>query len=175
MKRNHRIIILAAALVLLAVAAPAATDDPEIKVIEGEIVAVDPASQAQDGQTWNEATVRTRNGEQARLRLHQTGADPLPCEVGDQVRARVMAGGPQDGAYLVRNMRNRRTRENVQVRDSAGNMIQARSRVQQRNQDGSGDGQQRQIRTRARVHEPGTCGGDCGARGGRGGGHRGGR
>jgi hypothetical protein len=166
-------IALRVALIVLLVSGLSglASAGEKTRTMTGEVVGVQQGAPSPDGGPWNEVTLQLRNGEQARLRLGPAGETGVACQVGDQVRARVMAGEPRDGAYDVRGLRNRATGEHVQFRDAQGNLVQTRTRTRTGSQAGTGQ----QVRTRARVQDPGAGGCTSGSGAGGGGGRRGGR
>lgn len=139
-------------------------------VIVGEVVEVHENAVTSDGRSWDEVTVVDEEMQRIRLRLGPAGSAPGACQVGDTIRVRLMAQEPQEGAYLARNMRNRRTRTMTQYRDAEGELVQTRSQVRQQARDGSCDGTARQEQIRERVHQrTGRSGGGAGGNGGRGG------
>ncbi len=171
MRPNHRFLApLVAALFLAAGAATAGNDSPPTTA-KGEVIAVHQQIRTANGGTFTELTLRTRQQQEMRLRLGPEAAAAYGVAVGDAIRVRLMAGGPQDGAYLVRTMKNQRTGQLDTLRTLDGDLLQTRD--QKRLRDGTGDGTPDRIRQRDRVHEPGTGGGNGGGR--RGGGGRGAR
>lgn len=140
------VLAVLAAAALAAGAAVAATDQPSM--IEGEVVAVHREVAAGDGQKYTEVTVQTRAREQMRLRLGPSGDEPPGVQAGHRIRARLVEGGPQDGAYQVRKMKNQDTATTTKYRKGDGTPIQSRDRIRAR--DGSCTSGSDSIRNRNR-------------------------
>jgi hypothetical protein len=136
------------------------------RVVNGEVLELQQGVSDSDGRMWDEAIVQGNDGRQYRLRLQQTGDGPALCSAGDRIRARIMTGDPEDGAYLARNMFNHTSGEMFRVRDSGGNTVRLADRTRERKRDGSCAGDAVRARSRERVHSPGTGGGGSGGRGG---------
>lgn len=101
---------------------------------------------------YSEITVRTQNREELRLRLGPASDGAPLCAVGDRVRARLVAGGPADGAFLARRMQNRSTGAEVRYRHRDGTLLAEQTRLRAR--DGSGDGVPDRARDRDRASRP---------------------
>jgi len=175
--------VLAIALVLGLAPATFADD------VEGQVVQVQERVRTENGGELQQITVRTRQGTEMQLRLGAAGSCPDCVRVGDQIRARTMAGAQAGQAQEVRRMRVERTRSEYGFRRRSGDLLASpvpgngagdRDRDRTRARDGSGDGvpDRDRLRTRDRIHDPavaGRCaagapGGGRGGRGGRGGG-----
>jgi hypothetical protein len=169
-----RAIRSSAALVglLAALTIPCTAAAEPLEEVRGEVVEV--LQQTRNGGEFDALRIRTRQGEEMRLLLGDAGS-AAGLQAGDRVRARLMAGDPWDQGYPVRSMRVRRTGQTLQFRDASGNPVRDRSHVRDRSRDGSGSGSSWQLRSRSRMHEPGTGACPRGATGRAGGGGRGGR
>ena len=95
--------------------------------IRGEIVEVGRYAATDGSSEFDRVTVRTREGETRELLLGEPGSCPDCVMPGDQVRARLMTGGPMDGPRQVRHMRVHRTGEDLTFRDRTGAMVQTRA------------------------------------------------
>jgi hypothetical protein len=160
--------LLAALLATLPVWAQAS-----IEKVQGEVIQVQQQQQTRNQGEFDQIMIRTRQGEELRLRLGAAGQCGDCVRVGDQIRARVMAGsGGQPGQ--VQSMKVRRNGELFAYQNQAGQLLQTRQRLR----DGSGSGQPARDRQQARIHDPGSAncrGGGGGAGRGNGGGGGGGR
>lgn len=148
------------ALAALILTAPAWAQE-SYKRVQGEVIQVQQQQQTQNRDEFDHLTIRTRQGEEMRLRLGQAGQCTDCVQVGDQIRARVMQGaGGQAGQ--IQSMKVRRNGDLRAYKNQGGQMVG----TQQRLRDGSGAGHQR-------GNNQGTGNGNC--RGdGQGGGNRGG-
>jgi hypothetical protein len=158
MKISKRIVPVLAMMLLIPAVTGAGDDDAS--TIQGEVAQVHENVRTRNGGEFDELTVRTRQGEQMRLRLGRAGGCPDCVRAGDRVRARVMANGPDDGALDVREMKVRRTGETHRFRDESGGLVQTHQRSRTRTGSAAG-----------------SCprnGSGTGAGGHGGGGHRGG-
>lgn len=134
----------------------------DYKRVRGEVIQVQQQQQTQNQDEFDHLLIRTRQGEQMRLRLGKAGHCDDCVQVGDQIRARVMQGS--DGqAGQIQSMKVKRNGEMHGYRNQGGQMVG----TQQRLRDGSGAGHQR-------GNNQGTGSGNCRG-GGQGGGNRGGR
>ena len=156
------IVILMVAGAITAIAA-----DGEPVDVKGEVVQLQlqQRQQLQAAGEFDHVMIQARNGEQMRVRLGAAGSTAGMVVEGDQVRLRLMAGGPVDGAYQARTMRVRRTGETCEFRNEAGEMLQTRIRTRTRLQDGTGTGAM--TRTRSGQGSGGGGRGRGGAAGGR--------
>ena len=166
MKQISRNIVLAALTCLIATVP--AWAQQSYKKVQGEVIQVQQQQQTQNQDQFDHLMIRTRQGEEMRLRLGAAGQCGDCVQVGDQIRARVMQGsGGQAGQ--VQSMKVKRNGEMFAYKNQGGQMVG----VQQRLRDGSGAGQQR-------GNNQGTGNGNCpggqrgGNRGGGGGGGNGG-
>lgn len=126
--------------------------------VEGEVIQVQlqQETQTRNQAEFNELRIRTREGQELRLRLGTGPCAGCP-QVGERVRARLMRQmEPRDEFCEVRAFRNQTTRERFRLRDRSGNLVTTRhsGRLAQ----GKGPGNQKGA-----------------ARRGAGGGHHGGR
>lgn len=153
----------------LAVVSVSLAADDAVK-IRGEVVGVQRGGPAQGGGEPDRITVRTRDGETRCLLLGEAGSCPGCVEVGDRVRARVMAGEPVGAPLRVRTMRVRRTGESLTFRNEAGELVRTRDRRQE--QSGTDPADAGRVRQQHRGQEPGARGGSGRGRGGAGGGRR---
>jgi uncharacterized membrane protein YgcG len=118
--------------------------------VRGQVVEVREHVATASAGAATEIRVRTRDQESVWLRLGTPESMHGKFQVGDRVRARYVKG---DGAALVTDVRNGSTGERLRLRDRDCTSV---------------DGPDR-LRTRDRIHEPGTGGGNGG--GGRQGGN----
>lgn len=134
----------------------------EYKKVRGEVIQVRQQQQTQNQDDFDHLMIRTRQGEEMRLRLGQAGKCVDCVQVGDQIRARVKQGaGGQAGQ--IQSMKVKRDGKMYGYKNQGGQMVG----IQQRLRDGSGAGHQR-------GNNQGTGNGNCQG-GGQGGGNRGGR
>ena len=153
-------------ILMVAGAITAFAADGEPVEVKGEVVQLQlqQRQQLQAAGEFDHVMIQTRSGERMRVRLGAAGSTEGMVVQGDQVRMRLMAGGPVDGAYQARSMQVRRTGETCEFRNEAGEMLQTRTRLQ----DGTGAGSM----TRTRSGQGSAAG--SGNRGSCGGGRRGG-
>jgi len=160
---------LAVLLAIIAVSSAIAGDAPT--KIKGEVIQVMQHAGTGNAGELDSVMIRTRQGEQKRLLLGQSGTCEGCVQVGDQIRAQLSAGGSTDGGYQVQTMKVRRTGESLQYRNDAGELLQTQTRSRNQSRDGSAAATQNRAQDRDR--EPGTGGGHSGANHG-GGSHHGG-
>lgn len=176
MKTTRLAIAIALLLAIGAGSAVLAEDAPSPRKIKGEVIQVMQQTRTGTGNAgeFDSVMIRTRQGEQMRLVLGEAGSSQGQIQAGDQVRARLSAGGPTEDGHRVQTMNVRRTGESFQYRDASGEMLQ--TQIRSRGQNGSGAATQSQTRTRDRTHQPGTgnSGANCRGGGGGGGGNSGG-
>ena len=133
--------------------------------VRGEVIQLQQQQQTQNQDDFDHLMIRTRQGEEMRLRLGQAGQCADCVRVGDQIRARVMQGaGNQAGQ--IQSMKVKRNGQMYGYKNEGGQRVG----TQQRLRDGSGAGHQR-------GNNKGTGNGNCqggGQRGGNRGGGRGG-
>jgi hypothetical protein len=127
-------------------AAPAGLAQESPNKVKGEVTQVMQHVRDSDGGTLDAVMVRTRQGEQHRLLLGESGSCDGCVQVGDRVQMRLMDGGSSGEAHQVCSMRVKRTGESIQFRDDNGSLVGAQSRVQLRDGSGGGSGQQHQHR-----------------------------
>jgi len=157
--KTTTLIVLAALYTTLAATARADTQK-----VRGEVIQVQQQQQTQNRDEFDHLMIRTRQGEEMRLRLGQAGQCGDCIRVGDQIRARVMQGpGGQSGQ--IQSMKVRRNGDLRAYKNQSGQLLQTRQRIS----DGSGSGQPARDRQQARIQDPGSA--NC--RGGRGGAGRG--
>jgi hypothetical protein len=132
------------------------------KKVQGEVIQFQQQQQTRNQDEFDHLMIRTRQGEEMRLRLGQAGQCADCVQVGDQIRARVMQGsGGQAGQ--IQSMKVKRDGQMYGYKNQGGQMVE----TQQRLRDGSGAGRQR-------GNNQGTGNGNCQGSG-QGGGNRGGR
>jgi hypothetical protein len=169
-------IVLGLAAVCLIAQPTAALAEEDGTQLKGEIVQVQKQVRTQGGGEYDQLTIRTRQGEQMRLRLHLP-ADCDGCvQNGDRVRVRLMSGGAEEGAHMVREMKVRRTGASYQFQGEANGVNGSGQRLGTQTRSG-GDGAKgsgERVRTQTRTGSAsgsGTCtrtrsGGTGGQRGG---------
>jgi hypothetical protein len=111
--------------------------------VEGEVIQIQLQQETRtlNQGEFNELRIRTREGQELRLRLGAGPCDRCP-RVGERVRARLMRQmEPGDEFCEVRAFRNQTTRERFRLRDRSGNLVQTRSRA--RLGEGKGPGSQK--------------------------------
>jgi len=155
-KRGTFAIPLALPVALLLGGGVSAQDPPS--TVEGEVVQV--MQQARTGEPGglDAVMIRTREGERTRLLLGAPGSCEGCVQVGDRVRARLSKSGSTADGYAVRSMRVERTGAKTRFRDGSGQLLQARSRdqnrdrsaVQARSRDCAGSGRARPGGSRGR-------------------------
>lgn len=155
--KTMALMILAALYSTLALSAQENTQK-----VRGEVIQLQQQQQTQNQDQFDHLMIRTRQGEEMRLRLGQAGQCADCVRVGDQIRARVMqkSGGQ---AAQIQSMKVKRNGSMTSYKNQGGQMVG----IQQRLRDGSGAGHQR-------GNNQGTGNGNCQG-GGQGGGNRGGR
>ena len=165
--------LVAVCLIALPTALRAEENDTTIK---GEVVQVQKQVRTQNGGEYDQLTIRTRQGEQMRLRMNL----PDDCEGcvqnGDRVRVRLMGGDSAEGAQTVREMKVRRTGETYRLQGEAGgaNGSGELRRVQSRSGGDAANGSGDRVRTRTRTGSDSTSGTATRTRAGGSGGQRGG-
>lgn len=145
--KHERWISIGIALIWAMAMTPGAAAEDETTV-KGEVIQVHQRVRTQNGGEFDELTIRTRQGEEMRLRLGASGECDGCFQEGDHVRARLMQGEPADGAHAVREMKVRQTGQTYQFRNESGELTQARHRhgadrgqgdcLRTRSEDGSG-------------------------------------
>jgi hypothetical protein len=125
-------------VLILITSLPITAQDDDPPTIQGEVVQVHQNVRTRNGGAFDELTVRTRQGEQMRLRLGAAGECPGCVQAGDTIRARVMAGGPTDGALNVRQMKVRNSGQSYRFRNDSGDLLQTRERARSRTMKTSG-------------------------------------
>jgi hypothetical protein len=106
--------------------------------VKGEVIKVEQHVRTRNGGEYDRLTIRTRQGEEMRLRLGEGGACEGCFREGDRIRARIRAGeGPQADCQ-VRSMKLRREGRMLAFREEGGRMI----RVQDRSGPGARAGRQ---------------------------------
>ena len=150
---------LSLALLLAALPTALAQEEPPPE-IEGTVVKVQQRVRTENGAEFTELQIRTREQQMMQLRLGETGSCVDCVREGDQVRARLMGGDAQGEPQRVRSMKVRRTGQSLDFRSESGDLVQTRD--------------QQRLRSRDRIHEPGTGGGSGEGRRGSGGGAGGG-
>ncbi len=134
---KHRLIFgLVVGLPALLIAVPAAG---KRHFVEGHVIQVQLQQQVatHNRAEFNELTIRTREGQELRLRLGR-GPCAICPEVGDRVRARLMRQiEPSEGPPIcdVRKLRNLTRHEQFRVRDRSGHLVTTRHHTRLR--DGS--------------------------------------
>ena len=156
---SHSVLI---ALTCLIPAVPARAE-PSYQKVKGEVIQVQQQQQTQNQDEFDHLMIRTRQGEEMRLRLGAAGQCDGCVQVGDQIRARVRQGSSGQ-AGQIDSMKVKRNGEMFAYKNQGGQMVG----VQKRLRDGSGAGHQRGNNQGA---GNGNCrgGGNRGARGGGGG------
>ena len=119
MKRRTWLVSGMIAIFLFSLNATAGTED-DPPPIKGEVIQVSNQLQTRNGGEFQELTLRTREGEEMRLRLERPEECNGCVQAGDRIRVRLMQGEPQDGAFMVREMKVRRTGTTYRF-DAAGN------------------------------------------------------
>lgn len=151
--RNKLIGTLAIAAFLAAGAATA----NETTAVQGEVIAIQHGVAVQNQGELDQVTIRMRNGETRQLMMGPSDSCPGCVQVGDRVRAQVMAGTGSETARQVRSMKVRRTGETIAVRNEAGELI--RSRTRSGAETGSGAAYRRGGGGQAGAGQAGTGGG----------------
>ena len=162
--RIRGLIALATLLTLVAVSAATAQASPrgeDSRSVNGQVVEVRQSTATGGMGTITEIKVRTRRHQETWLRLGPVSEYGNRYQAGDQIRARVMAGG-KDDAGTVRSIWNLRTNERMQVRNGEGALVQQRDgagdqlrqRDRDRLHDGTGTGDQARDRVRQRDRDP---------------------
>ena len=131
------------------------------KKVRGEVIQVQQQQKTQNQDEFDHLMIRTRQGEEMRLRLGAAGQCGDCVQVGDQIRARVMQGS-EGQAGQIQSMKVKRDGAMYGYKNQGGQMVG----TQQRLRDGSGAGHQR-------GNNQGTGNGNCRG-GGQGRGNRGG-
>jgi len=164
-----------AAICLIAQPTAARAEEDGTKV-KGEVVQIQNQVRTQNGGEYDQLTIRTRQGEQMRLRLHLP-ADCDGCvQNGDRVRVRLMDGGSEESAHMVREMKVRRTGAKYQFQGEAGGANGSGERVgaQTRSGGDGANGSGERVRTRTRTGSESANGTSTRTRSGGTGGQRGG-
>lgn len=133
--------------------------------VQGEVIQVQQQQQTQNQGEFDHLMIRTRQGEEMRLRLGAAGQCQGCVQVGDQIRARVMRGSGGQ-ADRIQSMKVKRNGEMFAYKHQDGQMVGIRQRLR----DGSGAGQPWGIQGGV---GNGNCQGGGLRSGNRGGGHRG--
>jgi len=158
------LIVLVALLILVAASVVTAQASPrgeEPRTVAGQVLEVRQSTATAGQGAITEIKVRTRRHQEAWLRLGPVSEYGNKYQAGDRIRARVMAGGKENG-QTVRSIWNLRTNERTQVRTGEGALIQQRDgdgdQIRQRDrdhlQDGTGTGDQARDRLRQRDRDP---------------------
>ena len=143
---NKKITVMFAITALLFIGTAAAEDAVATK---GKVLEIERGVSVQNQGEFDRLTIRTQNGETERLLLGRTGSCPDCVQVGDRVRAQVMAGDGSGTQQRVQSMKVRRTGQTTDFRNESGELLRTRSR------SGEGTG-------------AGTSAGSANGRGGRG-------
>jgi hypothetical protein len=137
MKRRTWLVSGAIAIFLLSLNVTAGTDDYS-SPIQGEVVQVGNRTQTRNGGEFQELTLRTRQGEEMRLRLERPENCNGCVRAGDRVRVRLMDGDPREGAYTVREMKVRRTGATLRFDGRGGRSGGDTVRAETRTRSGAG-------------------------------------
>ena len=166
MKTTKLTAALAVTLVMVVGPTILAQDASEPTTIKGEVVQVMQQTRTGNAGELDSLMIRTREGEQMRLLLGQAGSSQEQYQLGDQVQARLAAGGPTEDGYRVQSMKVRQTGESFQYRNASGELLQTQTRAGGQNGNGTGTATGTQSRTRDRTHQSGTAGCSGSNRGG---------
>jgi len=130
---NKKITVMLAISALLLIGAAAAEDAVATK---GKVVKIERGVSVPDQGEFDRLTIRTQNGETERLLMGRTGSCPDCVQVGDRVRAQVMAGDGSGTGQKMQSMKVRRTGQTTDFRNESGELLRTRTR----NADGTGAG-----------------------------------
>ena len=124
--------LLALCLAGMLASAPAAAGRVHQKV-KGKVIKVEQHVRTQNAGEYDRLTIRTRQGEEMRLRLGEGGACEGCFQVGDRVRARIQAriqtGEGSQAEYQVRFMKLRREGRMFAFQQEGGRMVRVREGV----------------------------------------------
>jgi hypothetical protein len=168
------LVLTTVSLIVLPSVTSAEEDGTQVK---GEVVQVQKQVRTQNGGEYDQLTIRTRQGEQMRLRLHLPDDCDGCVQNGDRVRVRLMDGEAQDGGQMVREMKVRRTGATYQFQGEGSGANGNGERMSAQSRSGgdaaNGTGERARARTRTgSANGSGTCtrtrsAGSGGQRGGR--------
>ena len=119
-------------------ATAAASAERAYQKVKGEVIKVEQHVRTRNGGEYDRLTIRTRQGEEMRLRLGEGGACEGCFQEGDRIRARIRAGEGPEADCQVRFMKLRREGRMFAFREEGGRMV----RVQDRSGPGARAGRQ---------------------------------
>lgn len=163
--RIVRTFILAAAAAALAAWPAVAQQTPgKNGKLAGEVIEVRQSNATRNQGALTEIRVRSEQRQDTWLRLGRADEMGQRVQVGDRIRARVMAGGTGE-PLNVHSLRNETTGEKLRLRTDDGTLFRQRDRDRDQTRDQARD----RDRDRDRIHQPGSAGGQGGGhpRGGR--------
>lgn len=137
MMQRTLVALLAFSLAGMLTTAPASAKRTYQKV-KGEVIKVEQHVRTRNGGEYDRLTIRTRQGEELRLRLDGGGACDGCFQEGDRIRARIRIGEGPDADCQVRFMKLRRQGRMLAFREQDGRMV----RVQDRSGPGARAGRQ---------------------------------
>jgi hypothetical protein len=139
---KHKAIISGGiALALLALLAPTLLAAKGSSRVEGQVVEVREQVRVDGAEASDELTIRTRQGEELRLRVGAAGTCTDCVRAGDRVRVRLMAGPDPGGAFQVRTMKVRRTGATYRYCNRSGEPLGVQERWRHRQEGATGSQQ----------------------------------
>ena len=127
MMQRTLVALLAFSLAGMLTTAPASARRTYQKV-KGEVIKVEQHVRTRNGGEYDRLTIRTRQGEELRLRLGGVGACDGCFQEGDRIRARIRIGEGPDADCQVRFMKLRRQGRMLAFREEGGRMVRVQDR-----------------------------------------------